>query len=525
MQPQLAGTALCGLDRALQIVGLRLNNAKTMIWSPSGRAAIPHELADKVVGELPVLGSHLRQPGDMDESPAILGASAPAALPQATARLNTLWQGLRQLKDAGLKRQAVAALLRSYAGPASQHALQIDVVSDIDIERYDLSLRAAWEELLERPLPASKCDKLGLPSKLGGAGVQWAATRRNAAYWSGWTAAIDEVRADQGCSSLASLLDLLPATADKLQATRTRLQEQGARVSRGAPLPEALASHFKQRLYLSVVQKKIHAAELQSLHSSRPKASFMSATGSGAGGFLQYPEDECCCMEDVHWSAALRQRLGMARAECSERELALASPTCVNRTAAGAVCGKLLDTEGYEATTCQSGGGVLRRHARLESSVGGLIFRWTGQKPHFEQRVPAWDRKVRNAAGAEVWERAVLDIEYTDLDNCRRWIDVSVRSPIAGSIENVNLAARKAGEAGRRGEREKHLRYTGGSLTAFIVESGGRLGAEARQWLRRHVEELPRDTQAGELNRAYKVVSCAVQSQIARQLRAAAGLT
>ena len=35
---------------------------------------------------------------------------------------------------------------------------------------------------------------LGLPAKLGGAGVQWATTRRRAAYWAGWTAAAPEVQ-------------------------------------------------------------------------------------------------------------------------------------------------------------------------------------------------------------------------------------------------------------------------------------------------------------------------------------------
>ena len=85
-------------------------------------------------------------------------------------------------------------------------------------------------------------------------------------------------------------------------------------------------------------------------------------------------------------------------------------------------------------------------------------------------------------------------------------------------------AAKRDGEAARRGEREKHLRYPGDRLVPFVLECGGRLGGEARQWLRSHVAELPEDTQLQEVTRAYKVVSCALQGQIARQLRKAAGL-
>ena len=56
-----------------------------------------------------------------------------------------------------------------------------------------------------------------------------------------------------------------------------------------------------------------------------------------------------------------------------------------------------------------------------------------------------------------------------------------------------------------------------------MVESYGRVGAEARQWLRRLSLQVPEDLQTAELTRAYKVVSCAVQAEIAKQLRTASG--
>ena len=120
-------------------------------------------------------------------------------------------------------------------------------------------------------------------------------------------------------------------------------------------------------------------------------------------------------------------------------------------------------------------------------------------------------------------ELAILDIECND-GGARRWVDVTVRHPLAGSPAEVQRAAKRAGEAARRGEREKHTRYPGDRLTAFAVESYGRIGAEARQWLRKLAAELPDDVRAAEMTRAYKVISCAVQSELAVQLRAASGL-
>ena len=158
----------------------------------------------------------------------------------------------------------------------------------------------------------------------------------------------------------------------------------------------------------------------------------------------------------------------------------------------------------------------------MQRVVGSLIKRWRHQEPLYEQRVPPWDRRARSSAG-ETAEHAILDIEYTD-DDGTRWIDVSVRHPAAGSATDVRNAARRDGESSRRGERTKHERYPGQRLTPFVMETPGRVGAEARYWLLSQVRALPEDTQARELDYAYRAISCAVQSEVAKQLRRAAGL-
>ena len=106
----------------------------------------------------------------------------------------------------------------------------------------------------------------------------------------------------------------------------------------------------------------------------------------------------------------------------------------------------------------------------------------------------------------------------------RRWLDISICHPAAGNASQVTAAAKRNAEAARRGEREKHARYPGAALIPFVVEAGGRLGSEGRSWLKDQARQLPEDTRHAELMRAYKMISCALQMHVARQLRSAAGL-
>ena len=280
---------------------------------------------------------------------------------------------------------------------------------------------------------------------------------------------------------------------------------------------------YPQRLLVGHVQKKIRAALLQSLPCPE-SAELRGGGGPGAAGYLLYPSDANCSMENTFWSAALRCKLGLERAELGSQELAQARPTCALQNAQGQTCGRVLDSRGFHALTDQNGGGVLARHNRLSQAVGGLVRRWRRCSPLYEQWVPSWDRpRRRSAPNQDPIERAILDIEYA-AEEGRRWIDVTVRHPTAGDAVAQRAASRKDGEAGRRAEREKHERYPGEQLTAFALETHGRIGAEARLWLLREVRQLPVDIQPFELSRAYKVVSCALQTEVVRQLRRAAGV-
>ena len=138
-----------------------------------------------------------------------------------------------------MKRQAAGALFKAYAGPASQHVLQMAHATEEEAKAYDEKLRSVWQTLLERTLDDRATLRLGLPTQFSGAGLQWAETRRRVAFWSGWTAAATEVEADYGLETLADLLDKLPATAAKLAAAREGLAAQGSAASYGAALADA----------------------------------------------------------------------------------------------------------------------------------------------------------------------------------------------------------------------------------------------------------------------------------------------
>ena len=383
--------------------------------------------------------------------------------------------------------------------------------------QYDLALCSCWADLADRTLPETAKIRLGI------SGVQLASSWCHAAYWASWTSCIESVREELGFASVTDCLEALPVLTAKLENARQGLSQQGLVLSQGAELPDALRQAYPQRLLVGHVQKKIVTGLHQSLDRAR-SAELRGAGGPGAAGFLQYPSDASCAMEDVFWSAALRQRLGLPRAELSQGQLSNSSSQCCCRNRQGQVCGQPLDPNGFHALTEQSGGGVLARHRRVAKAVGGLVARWRQTTPLFEQRVPGWDRpRQRPQPGQDPIERAILDVEFATGQG-RRWIDVTVRHPAAGSQSAIQACSRRNGEPSRRAEKEKHERYPGDQLTAFAVETPGRIGLEARTWLLNEVRCLPTDIQMAELTRAYKVISCALQVETVRQLRRAAGL-
>ena len=505
---------LCALEEALNAAGLKLNPTKTNSWCPLGVQGIPPTLPGGRCNTLKVLGGALKKPGHAEDEP-VAAHGAGTALEETTQRLARFWD---KLKGTGLSKQKTAALLRTYAGASSQHALRLEKASQQQADAYDAQLLTCWSDLLERPLTEDSLDRLGLPLKLGGLGLQLARTRRNAAPWSSWAATLEGVASDLGYEVLEDFLAALPHLKAELEELRTGLVTQGAGVPPEAALGAALKKAGKQKNLVVDIQRKTKKS-LEASMDVDGKADFRTAAGPGAGAFMLYPVDPDCELENPLWATTARRRLGLDRPEAGAAELGSVATNCCNRTAQGSLCGAFLDAKGRHAAACACAGGRLRKHGRLARAVAGLARRWYDAAPSLEQRIPELDYRKPDGS----IKHAIMDIVVPFLGR-RELIDVTVRQGAAGSAEHRLAASRRDGVPSRRAEQKKHARYPTRELVAFAVEGCGRLGGEARAWLKRGAYSQLGDFQVAELTRAHRVVSAAVQGETARALRAAAGL-
>ena len=94
-----------------------------------------------------------------------------------------------------------------------------------------------------------------------------------------------------------------------------------------------------------------------------------------------------------------------------------------------------------------------------------------------EQIVPELSRPVRGQV-----EQARLDVILHD-GISRMLVDVVIVSPYARDATFRSACARRDGHASRRAAITKRTRYPSLDLIPFAVETGGRLGSEARALL------------------------------------------
>ena len=125
---------------------------------------------------------------DYDEASTQLGGQ-PQALTEATSRLKKLGDSLFKLQQAGLPRQATAALLRTYAGAASQYALQLHLPTDEQIREYDAALTNSWQRLAQRDFADESKDEDRRQQR---------ACRRRADHYREGCTALVEIAADRG---------------------------------------------------------------------------------------------------------------------------------------------------------------------------------------------------------------------------------------------------------------------------------------------------------------------------------------
>ena len=97
-------------------------------------------------------------------------------------------------------------------------------------------------------------------------------------------------------------------------------------------------------------------------------------------------------------------------------------------------------------------------------------------------------------------------------------VDVVVVSAYAGDAHFRAFCARRDGHASRRAAIAKRSRYPSADLVPFPLETGGRLGTDARAFLARLANSA--EDRALELQYLQRAVSSVLQSGVARQLGA-----
>ena len=253
----------------------------------------------------------------------------------------------------------------------------------------------------------------------------------------------------------------------------SRLLEQGVPEQKLVPWAEAAVFPlFKQQKALfGSVARAARSQFLEGLDTSS-RARVRSCGGFGAGAFLWALPGEGSQTEvtDGAFAFAVKWRLG----------LPLSSVSCcqVWNRSRGCVCGAVLDEFGHHSAVCKCGGFKVFRHSRLVAVLRSLLRESGAVVEPGEVVVPAWRRPDG--------KQARLDVVAT-VEGVRQYFDVTVRHPLARHV--VGRASDTDGAAAAVGEEQKRVRYppvpSNGlpEVTAFAVESFGRLGASARKVL------------------------------------------
>ena len=186
------------------------------------------------------------------------------------------------------------------------------------------------------------------------------------------------------------------------------------------------------------------------------------------------------------------------------------APTCSNTTADGRMCGVTCDPYGQHLELCAPGGGLIERHDDLVKCVSVLASRALDPRPRLEQVVPELSQPVGGQIG-----QARLDVILHDGAN-RMLVDVVVVSPFAGGASYRAACARRDGHSCRRAAVAKRRRYPSNDLVPFALETGGRLGADARVLLARMAAASA--DPAREILYLQRAISSILQDGVSRQL-------
>lgn len=454
-----------------------------------------------------VMKKALRVPGDVEHQGLPLHNQA-NDLSKEISRLDSLASTLQAMVRVGLDLQTAVGLLRTYAGPASRHTLQSCVISTEAAIDYDRAIAKAWGELLGRPIDVDE-PRLWLPLRMGGCGAASARARQFAAPWAAWSTVSSELVKHMGVRDVDHLFEIAPALGAQLQALHASLVAQGtvASISHSTAAHSLTFSHRQKYLTAYIHKEALRA--LRARLEDNEAAFLKSASGKSVGAFLEVPMDDRWTMANTRFATACRRRLGMPYP--GETAPPATAAYCKNTTADGRTCGKPCDSAGMHQECCAPGGALIERHDRVVRCLASLCGRWLDPKPKLEQVIPELAQPVHGQVS-----RARLDVVVHD-GVSRSLVDVVIVSPYAGDASFRRACARRDGHAARRAETLKRRRYDSSDLVPFALETGGRLGADARAFCFKMAGAA--EDPIHELQYIYRAVASVLQDGLARQLQ------
>ena len=337
---------------------------------------------------------------------------------------------------------------------------------------------------------------------------------RAQAWLGSWLQVLPAVRAlgGPGVASRAVLEEGTQGWAAALQQATAELAAEGVHLDQaggvsatppaapwlwedGAPALEKRQRQFSRR--------RAEAARERLLGTLEPgqRARLRACGGPGAGAWLlAAPTSAMTRLSDVEFKIAARLRLRVPLFLGGQQR---AHPRCRNERSGrrdeepGASdctgeCGKPLDSNGFHALTCLVGGLVIRRHHSLRDAFAA-VGREAGYAAATEVYEPRWTRARENAEGQWDVEQARLDCRFDGPpSDPLTYGDVVVSHPEATAW--VRAAADQDGATAEAAAKGKHQRYpawalSGGRLVPLSVETFGRGGKEALDWLRAAADE------------------------------------
>ena len=253
------------------------------------------------------------------------------------------------LNAEGLNAKAVNDLLTMYEGTASPHVLRMSFVPEQEASNFDRQVTTFWSHLIQRDItsplffPPLKITWCGLCSS-----APCCCPMARLAVDHSHINGNNPVNGDTFFNAAQLQTTLLP------QMNKPSFQLK--------PLGATLRLKTTQKKQVSTIQRNIHKQIYGSLTDTLVERSvLLSQSTSHIGAHLVQPSSEAYGAGDRCFRVSVARRLMLPHPAAPNATDVVQS--CPNKSAAGLICNKPVDTQQHHCHGCRCGGGVDRMHA------------------------------------------------------------------------------------------------------------------------------------------------------------------